>query len=130
PIVDLGTGQLTGFEALVRMRRPDGSLVLPNEFIPLTEETGLIVHIGQWVLTEACRQMRAWQSAFPERGRMQISVNLSGRQFVQNDLVRQIDEALRSSGLESTSLKLEITETVLMEHADEAAIVLATLRGM
>jgi diguanylate cyclase (GGDEF)-like protein len=130
PIVDLGTGQLTGFEALVRMRRPDGSLVLPNEFIPLTEETGLIVHIGQWVLTEACRQMRAWQSTFPEHGRMQISVNLSGRQFVQNDLVRQIDEALHNSGLESTSLKLEITETVLMEHADEAAIVLATLRGM
>jgi diguanylate cyclase (GGDEF)-like protein len=130
PIVDLVTGQLSGFEALVRMRRPDGTLVLPNEFIPLTEETGLIVHIGQWVLTEACRQMREWQTAFPEHGRLQISVNLSGRQFVQNDLARQIEEALHGSGLESTSLKLEITETVLMEHADEAATVLTTLRGM
>jgi diguanylate cyclase (GGDEF)-like protein len=130
PIVELGTGRLSGFEALVRMRQPDGSLVLPGEFIPLTEETGLIVHIGHWVLNEACRQMREWQDAFPDHGRLQISVNLSGRQFVQNDLARQVEDALAQSGLMPTSLKLEVTETVLMQHSDEATAVLTTLRGM
>jgi EAL domain-containing protein (putative c-di-GMP-specific phosphodiesterase class I) len=88
------------------------------------------VHIGHWVLNEACRQMREWQDAFPDHGRLQISVNLSGRQFVQNDLARQVEDALTQAGLASTSLKLEVTETVLMQHADEATAVLTTLRGM
>ena len=130
PIVELRSGTLTGFEALVRMRRPDGSLVPPGEFIPLTEETGLIVHIGRWVLIEACRQMRAWQLSYPEHPALQVSVNLAGRQFVQPDLTAQVEAALRESGLDSRSLKLEVTETLIMAHADAAATVLEQLRSL
>jgi diguanylate cyclase (GGDEF)-like protein len=129
PIVALSDGRLSGFEALVRMRRPDGSLVLPNEFIPLTEETGLIVHIGRWVLCEACRQMRAWQLKFPECVGLEMSVNLAGRQFAQPNLMEQIEQVLAETGLSHHSLKLEVTETVIMEHAEEAAAVLIKLRG-
>jgi len=125
----LRSGALAGFEALVRMRRPDGSLVPPGEFIPLTEETGLIVHIGRWVLIEACRQMRAWQLSYPEHPPLQVSVNLAGRQFVQPDLTAQIEAALQESGLGSRSLKLEVTETLIMEHAEAAATVLEQLRS-
>lgn len=129
PIVALDTGRLSGFEALVRMRRADGSLVLPGEFIPLTEETGLIVHIGRWVLTEACRQMRAWQMKFPGLPPLQVSVNLAGRQFAQPNLMQQIEEVLIETQLDTSSLKLEVTETVIMEHADEATAVLVKLRS-
>lgn len=128
PIVALNTGRLSGFEALVRMRRADGTLMMPGDFIPLTEETGLIVHIGRWVLTEACRQMRAWQLMFPDRAQLQVSVNLAGRQFAQPDLVQQIEQVLVQTGLRTSSLKLEITETVIMEHAERAAAVLVELR--
>ncbi|WP_088707365.1 EAL domain-containing protein [Noviherbaspirillum denitrificans] len=128
PIIALDTGHLSGFEALVRMRRADGTLVLPNEFIRITEETGLIVHIGRWVLREACRQMRAWQMKFPEYPPLQMSVNLAGRQFVQPNLMQQIEQVLDETGLNTDSLKLEVTETVIMEHVEEAAAVLVKLR--
>ena len=130
PIVALGTGRLAGFEALVRMRRTDGTLVPPAEFIPLTEETGLIVSIGRWVLGEACRQMRDWQQRHPEHPPVQISVNLAGRQFAQPDLLGQIEAVLAETGLDAGSLKLEVTETVLMEHAEAAAAVLTSLRAL
>ncbi|NMF87311.1 EAL domain-containing protein [Aromatoleum petrolei] len=130
PIVDLPTGRLAGFEALVRMRRADGTLVPPGEFIPLTEETGLIVSIGRWVLAEACRQMQDWQRRFPERAAGKISVNLAGRQFVQPDLLEQIRAVLAETGLDAGSLKLEVTETLLMEHAESAAAVLTKLRAL
>ncbi|MBD5803273.1 Cyclic di-GMP phosphodiesterase Gmr [Azoarcus sp. Aa7] len=130
PVVALRTGRLAGFEALVRMRRADGSLVPPSEFIPLTEETGLIVSIGRWVLAEACRQMHDWQRRYPEHPAMQISVNLAGRQFVQPDLVQQIEAVLAETGLDTGSLKLEVTETVIMEHAEAATAVLERLRAL
>jgi len=130
PVVSLRTGRLGGFEALVRMRRPDGSLVPPSDFIPLTEETGLIVSIGRWVLTEACRQMRDWQQRYPDHPPMQMSVNLAGRQFAQPDLLQQIEAVLGETGLDTRSLKLEVTETVIMEHAEAAAAVLEKLRAL
>ncbi|MBI2385763.1 MAG: EAL domain-containing protein [Elusimicrobia bacterium] len=130
PVVSLKTGRLTGFEALVRMRRSDGSLRPPSEFIPLAEETGLIVTIGLWVLTEACGQMRAWQRSHPEHPPMQVSVNLAGRQFAQPDLPEQIAAVLAKTGLDHGSLKLEVTETVIMEHSAAAAAVLGRLRSL
>jgi diguanylate cyclase (GGDEF)-like protein len=129
PIVALETGRIDGFEALVRMRRVDGSLVPPSEFIPLTEANGLILHIGRWVLTEACRQMRAWHLAFPDHSQLYISVNLAGRQFAQSNLVEQVEEILKDTGLDVRSLKLEVTETVITEHAEEAADLLTKLRS-
>jgi diguanylate cyclase (GGDEF)-like protein len=129
PVVSLKTGRLAGFEALVRMRRPDGSLVPPSEFIPLTEETGLILSIGRWVLAEACAQMRTWQQRYPEHPPMQMSVNLAGRQFAQPDLLEQIERVLTETGLDTASLKLEVTETVIMEHAEAATAVLEKLRA-
>lgn len=130
PVVSLQTGWLAGFEALVRMRRPDGKLVPPSEFIPLTEETGLIVSIGRWVLTEACRQMHSWQQRYPDHPPMQMSVNLAGRQFTQPALLQQIEAALAETGLATSSLKLEVTETLLMAHAEEAAVVLEKLSAL
>lgn len=130
PVVSLQTGRLAGFEALVRMRRPDGKLVPPSEFIPLTEETGLIVSIGRWVLTESCRQMHSWQQRYPDHPPMQISVNLAGRQFTQPTLLQQIEAALAETGLATSSLKLEVTETLLMAHAEEAAVVLEKLSAL
>ncbi len=129
PVVSLQTGRLSGFEALVRMRRPDGSLVPPIEFIPLAEETGLIVAIGRAVLAEACRQMREWQQRYPDHPPMQISVNLAGRQFAEPDLMQQIEAVLAETGLDTASLKLEVTETVIMEHVDAATAVLEKLRA-
>ena len=129
PFVSLKSGQLAGFEALVRMRRADGSLVPPAEFIPLTEETGLILAIGRWVLGEACAQMRDWQQRYPDHPPMQMSVNLAGRQFAQPDLLEQIEAVLAETGLDTASLKLEVTETVLMEHAEAATAVLEKLRA-
>lgn len=129
PVVSLKTGRLAGFEALVRMLRPDGSLVSPGEFIPLTEETGLIVSIGRWVLAEASRQMRVWQERYPDHPPMQMSVNLAGRQFAEPDLMQQIEAVLAETGLDTRSLKLEVTETVIMEHAEAATVVLEKLRA-
>lgn len=128
PIVAFASGRITGFEALVRMRRADGTLIPPNEFIPLTEETGLIVHIGRHVLMEACRQMRQWQLKFPDLPPLQISVNIADRQFMHPSLMQQIEEVLDETGLGTDSLKLEVTETVVMEHAEEAAAVLCKLQ--
>uniref|UniRef100_A0ABX1PQ20 EAL domain-containing protein n=1 Tax=Aromatoleum anaerobium TaxID=182180 RepID=A0ABX1PQ20_9RHOO len=130
PVVSLQTGRLAGFEALVRMRRRDGSVVPPSEFIPLTEETGLIVSIGRWVLAEACRQMRVWQQRYPDHPPMQMSVNLAGRQFAEPALAQQIEAVLAETGLDTGSLKLEVTETVIMEHAEAATVVLEKLRAL
>lgn len=115
PIVFLETGRITGFETLVRWQHPDRGLILPNEFISIAEETGVIIPVGYWVLREACRQMRAWQLQFPENS-LTISVNLSNKQFLQADLVTQISQILQETGLDSRYLKLEITESVIMEN--------------
>ena len=120
PIVSLATGEITGFEALVRWQHPTRGMVSPSEFIPVAEETGLILPIGEWVLREACVTAKAWQLAFPKQDPLTISVNLSGRQFVQPDLTEKIDQILRETGIERQSLKLEITESAIMENAESS----------
>jgi diguanylate cyclase (GGDEF)-like protein/PAS domain S-box-containing protein len=130
PIVSLDTGKVASFEALVRWRHPERGLVMPSEFITVAEETGLIIPLGQWVLNEACRQMREWQKFFQVDEAVTISVNLSSRQFSQADLIEQVSSALRDTGLPSRSLKLEITESMVMENIDTAIDMLTQLRGL
>jgi diguanylate cyclase (GGDEF)-like protein len=120
PIVDLPTQQVTGFEALIRWRHPERGLVSPLEFIPLAEETGLIVPIGRWVLREATRQAAQWQQVSP-LGRLRISVNVSVRQFQHPDLLGDISTALLRSGLEPSLLTLEITESLFVQDPANTA---------
>ena len=128
PIVDLGTGRIAAFEALVRWEHPQHGLVSPLEFIHLAEETGLIFAIGRWALREACREMMALSRV--SGSDLTVNVNLSSRQFSQPDLVEQIEEALRESGLAPQRLKLEITESVIMENAESAIDVLHRLKAL
>ncbi|HKE55380.1 MAG TPA: EAL domain-containing protein [Pyrinomonadaceae bacterium] len=130
PIIALETGRLAGFEALVRWNHPRRGLVSPNDFIPVAEETGLIVPIGQWVLEEACKRIREWQVHSPGHRSLSLSVNLSGRQVSQPDLVEQIKGALTRSKLNPHCLKLEITESVVMENAEAATIMFRQLRAL
>ena len=130
PIVELASGRLDGFEGLLRWQHADRGLILPTEFIPAAEETGLIVPIGIWVLREACRQMAAWQAEFGPTLPLTVSVNLSAKQFMQRDLVEQIDIALRESGLSPGQLKLEITETTIIENIDSVAIKMRRLKAI
>ncbi len=130
PIVLLETYKIIGFEALVRWQHPQLGLVPPDNFIPLAEETGLIIPIGYWVLSEACRQMRAWQIQFPSDPPLTISVNLSTKQFLQPELIEQINQIIQETGLEGSNLKLEITESVLMENIQSATFMILQLQKM
>jgi diguanylate cyclase (GGDEF)-like protein/PAS domain S-box-containing protein len=118
PIVILETGRVVEVEALVRWQHPTRGLMAPADFIYIAEESGLIVPIGQWVLEEACRQVAAWQGEFEVKPALMVSVNLSPRQFQQPKLVEQVASALREAGLAPTSLKLEITEGVIMQDVE------------
>ena len=129
PIIALESGTITGFEALIRWQHPERGLVSPAEFIPLAEETGLIVPISWWVLGEACRQMRTWQVQFPALAPLIISVNISSKQFLQPNLVEQINQILEETALDARSLVLEITETTLIQNAESAAIIIKQLRS-
>jgi len=130
PIVSLQTGRLAGFEALVRWNHPRRGLVAPADFIPVAEETGLIVTIGEWVLNEACAQVHRWQIDSPGHRSLSLSVNLSARQVAQPDLLQRIKEALETSKLSPHCLKLEITESVVMENAEAAAQMFKQLRSL
>ena len=130
PIVALETGTIRGFEALIRWQHPERGFISPDDFIPIAEETGLIVPIGQWVIEEACRQIRRWQDEFPQYPPLQISVNLSSKQFINSDLIAQIRQALRETGLDAHSLKLEITESMVMENVEVATDMLQQLRNL
>jgi len=130
PIVTLETGALHGFEALVRWQRPQRGFTSPGDFIPLAEETGLIVRLDRWVLHEACRQLRAWQQEFPGYDHLTVSVNLSSRQFSQRDLVEYVAAMLRETTLPPQCLKLEITESAIMEKSEKVAAILRELRAL
>ena len=130
PIVSLSTGRICSYEALVRWQHPERGLVSPGEFIPVAEETGLIVPLGQWVLGEACRQTRRWELDGALADGVTVSVNLSSRQFSQADLTEQVAGALRESGLAPDRLKLEITESMVMENIETAIGMLNQLRAL
>ncbi len=127
PLVDMGSGKIIGMEALLRWQRPEHGLVPPMDFIPLAEETGLIVPIGEWVLREACAQTRAWQRmGFPQ---LRVAVNLSGKQLKQElpDVVRR---TLKATRLPSVSLDLELTESLLMQDVEITAAVMHELHAL
>jgi len=134
PLVDLHTETLVGMEALVRWQHPTRGLLLPYEFIPLAEDSGLIVPLGAWVLKEACRQTAAWQADRSRRGqdnaRLNISVNVSAVQLADPGFPRQVAEAIEDSGIDPDHLWLEITESTLMRDADEAVVVLQAFREL
>jgi diguanylate cyclase (GGDEF)-like protein/PAS domain S-box-containing protein len=121
PILDLNTRQLKGFEALIRWISPELGFISPAQFIPIAEETGLIVQIGEWVLEEACRQMEQWKYLYPQYAHLTIAVNLSGRQIKEPHLIEQIDQILLKTKFDPHCLKLEITESILMENMEETA---------
>lgn len=128
PIADVRTGAILATEALVRWKHPEFGIMSPDKFIPIADETGLIIPIGEWVLGEACRQTRAWQD-LGFRG-LGISVNVSAVQFAQTRLLSQIKNTLKYSGLDPQFLEVEITESVLMRDAEATASTLKALKDM
>jgi diguanylate cyclase (GGDEF)-like protein len=130
PIFRLDGNTLVGFEALARWKHPTQGFISPGLFIPIAEETGSIIPLGWWVLKEACQQMRKWQQIFPHLQDLTMSVNLSSQQFSQSNLVEQVKDILLETGLEARHLKLEITETVLMDNSKSAAVRLKQLQDL
>jgi len=130
PIVTLSDEKLCAFEALIRWNHPTRGLVSPVEFIPIAEETGMIVPIGHWVLDAACRQMREWDRQLPACAGLKINVNLSARQCIHPDLLRSVAEVLERTGLAPQRLKLEVTESMLLESSGVVSKALNGLHAM
>ena len=130
PIVSLKIGKIIGFEALVRWQHPNRGLLTPQDFLAVVQETGLSVIVDQWVLRQACRQMRQWQLAFPSESPMIICVNFCSNQFAQPNLIEQIHQVLQDTGLDAQSLKLEITESVIIENAQFVTDMLFQLKAL
>jgi diguanylate cyclase (GGDEF)-like protein/PAS domain S-box-containing protein len=128
PILAALDGRVVGFEALVRWQHPTLGLLEPTSFVPTAEDTGLIVGLGEWVLRDACIQTREWQDRFPGIPPLTINVNISGKQLLVPGLARTVDEILNETGLDAASLKLELTENVLVEHTEMLDAVLLQLR--
>jgi diguanylate cyclase (GGDEF)-like protein/PAS domain S-box-containing protein len=128
PIVSLHDSSLMGFEALIRWKHPKLGMVSPMDFIPLAEDTGLIIPIGRWVLWQSCKQLVEWQGILEAGNSLTMSVNLSGKQLQDLDLVRQIQAILKETGMAPSSLKLEVTESAIMENPEKAASILTSLR--
>ena len=130
PIISLGTGRIVAFEALVRWQHPERGMVSPAEFIPLAEETGLIVPIGFQVLREACLQMSTWQFRFPDHLPLTVDVNLSAVQLSRPDLLNRLSDILQRTGIDGRSLRLEITESTIARDEDLAIKTLSSIREL
>ncbi len=130
PIIGVSAGRIAGFEALMRWRHPERGLVPPGEFIPLAEESGLIVPMGRWALREATRQLSLWQRQFPRRTPLFMSVNVSSRQFRDDDLVGLVQEVLDEYRVPPATLKLEITESLLMQDPAKCRELMQMIRDM
>ncbi|WP_299415730.1 EAL domain-containing protein [Acaryochloris sp. IP29b_bin.148] len=128
PIIALKAGQLTDVEVLVRWQHPERGLVMPSEFIPIAEDTGLIIEIGKWVLQEACIQLRYLQQQFPSASTLRVSVNLASEQLQEPNFIHDVDQILTQSGLDGSYLKLELTESMLMAHEEKHITTLRQLR--
>jgi diguanylate cyclase (GGDEF)-like protein len=130
PIFEVATGRMTGVESLVRWMHPTRGMVWPGEFIAMAEASDLILDIGHWVLEVSCRQARDWHDRWPELRDLQISVNVAGRQLEQPDFVEQVAEVVRSSGVDPATVVLEVTETTLLQNAEDAIAKLEALRAL
>ncbi|MEG4814104.1 EAL domain-containing protein [Microcoleus sp. K5-D4] len=130
PIVSLVTGRISGFEALLRWYHPQRGVVSPGEFILVAEETRLIIPMGWWMMRSACHQIHEWHQKFPANPPLTVSVNLSNQQFKQPDLIDRISEILQETQLDPRTLKVEITEGVIMENAESAVAILAELKNL
>lgn len=128
PIVDLNTSSLSGFEALVRWNHPQRGVVPPNEFIPISESTGLIIPMTVQILHSACRQVVAWKKKMPAGSPLSVAVNLSGKHFGHPALVEQITTVINETGIDPSSLKLELTESAVMESAETAILMLKQIK--
>ena len=130
PIVSLVDNQISGFEVLLRWQHPIHGLVNPTEFIPIAEETGLILSLGSWVLKEACQQMQIWQSQFEEIAHWKISINISSKQLAQPNFIEQIKQVLKETKLNPHNLKLEITESSLVEDTESIIAIFKELKAL
>lgn len=130
PIIELASNRIVGFEALIRWIHPTRGLVSPFNFIPIAEESGLIIPIGEWILRESCRQTRQWQLQNPLHKNLSVSVNLSCKQFQQSDLLEKVEEILKETDLQAECLRLEITESHLMQKYDNAFETVNQLRNL
>jgi diguanylate cyclase (GGDEF)-like protein/PAS domain S-box-containing protein len=130
PVVRLDDGGICGVEALLRWRHPERGMIAPDHFIPLAEETGLIIPIGRWVLREGCRQARRMRDALPRDAALTMSINLSVKQLQHSDVIADVGDAVREAGIEPSALTLEITETVLMADTDLAVTRLRELKAL
>jgi predicted signal transduction protein with EAL and GGDEF domain len=129
PIVSLRSGDIVGFETLSRWQRPEG-LVMPGDFIPVADDSGIILPINRQLLYDACRQLRSWQALFPSDPPLSVNVNITSKEFAQPDLAAQIGKTLHETGLDPCCLNLEITETIAMGDADRSAVVLSELKAL